>query len=147
MKAVTLYRPVNFERALQDVDRHFESFFNGFPFTPSERSFNYGPAVDFRENSEGYVLEADLPGFDEKDVEIQLNGTTLTIESKKESDNETKKETYLLHERRILSFSRSFALPENADTENIKANFKNGVLELSIKKTLEAKKRTIPINR
>jgi len=148
MKAVTLYRPRILENALSDFDRYMDSFFGDNFLAPSDRIFNRLPSVDVRDTEKSYVLEAELPGFDEKDIEVHVDNNTLTIESKKEE--ETKEENgqnYLIRERRVSSFSRSFKLPENADAEGITASFKNGILSLEINKKAEAQKRLIQISK
>ncbi|MDR2101306.1 MAG: Hsp20/alpha crystallin family protein [Treponema sp.] len=156
MKAVTLYRPLTIENALDDFDRYFESFFGDSPMSPAERVFRHQPAVDIRDTKDAYILEAELPGYDEKDIEVHLDGGNLTVESKKEETNERdvtpknadkKGGTYILRERRSASFSRSFKLPENANPEAVSAVFKNGILTLEIKKRAEAQKRVIQIER
>jgi HSP20 family protein len=156
MKAVTLYRPLTIENALEDFDRYIESFFGESPLTPAERIFRHQPAVDVQETKDAYILEAELPGYDEKNIEVHLDGGNLTIESKREETNEKNvtprgtdknNETYILRERRNTSFSRSFKLPENANPEAVSASFKNGILSLEIKKRAEAQKRVIQIER
>ena len=146
MKAVTMYRPRIFENALTGFDHYLDSFFNDSFLSPSERIFNRLPAVDIRETEKSYVLEADLPGFDEKDIDIHLDSNTLTIESKKEEKKEDKN-GYMVQERRQAAFSRSFSLPENADRESIAASYKNGVLSVEIGKLAEAQKRVIQISK
>jgi HSP20 family protein len=148
MKAVTLYRPAVFENALGDFDRYLDSFFGDSFLSPSEKILGRIPAVDVRDTENAYVLEADLPGYDEKDVEVHLDGDTLTIESKKEEAREEKKDgSYVIRERRSASFSRSFKLPGNADPNAVSAAFTNGVLSLQIKKRAEAQKRVIQIGK
>jgi HSP20 family protein len=129
-----------------------ESFFGESPLTPSDRLCTYSPAVDVREVDGAYILEAELPGYEEKDLEIHLDNRTLIIKSKKEEKSEKKEERendgrYYIRERRKTSFSRSFKLPEDADQDNITANFKNGLLCLEIKKRAEAQKRLITIGK
>jgi len=154
MKALTLYRPSVLENALNGFDRYMDSFFGDNFLTPSDRIFSGGngfgrlPSVDVHETEKAYVLEAELPGFDEKDIEIRLNGSDLTIESKKvEEKNEGKDKNYLIRERRVSSFSRSFKLPENADPEGVTASFKNGVLSMEINKRAESQTRMIQISK
>jgi len=123
-----------------------DSFFGDNFLSPSDRVFNRLPTVDVRETEKSYVLEAELPGFDEKDIEIRLNGTNLSIESKKaEEKDEGNDRNYLIRERRVASFSRSFKLPENADPEGVSASFKNGILSMEIQKRAESQTRMIPI--
>ncbi|MDR2078936.1 MAG: Hsp20/alpha crystallin family protein [Treponema sp.] len=153
MKAVTLYRPVTIENALNDFDRYVESFFGESPLTPA--AYAREPAVDIRETEDAYVLEAELPGYDEKNIEVHVDRGILCIESKKEEKIErnvspskggaAKEERYVIRERRNASFHRSFKLPENADLDAIFARFNNGLLYLEIKKLAEAKKRVIQI--
>ena len=154
MKAISLYRPRVLESALSEFDRYMDSFFGDNFLTPSERIFNRLPAVDIRETEKAYVLEAELPGFDEKNIEIRLSGNYLTLESKKTEENNSEKDggtasctNYLIHERRFSSFTRSFKLPDNADPEGISASFRNGILSLEIGKKAEAQQKVIQISK
>ena len=166
MKTVTLYRPGILENALSGFDRYMDSFFGDNFVSPSERIFNRLPLVDVQETEKSYILEAELPGFDEKDVEVRLENFFLTIASKtateknteetsKDISQETSKEDpkeacgkkFLIRERRISSFSRSFRLPENSDPESIKASFRNGILSLEISKRSEAQTKVIQISK
>ncbi|MDR2176897.1 MAG: Hsp20/alpha crystallin family protein [Treponema sp.] len=153
MKALTMYRPLNIGDALSDFDHYLESFFGDSALTPVERVFNRLPAVDVREKEDAYILEAELPGYDEKDIQVHVDGGNLTIESRqneekerKENGKDAKNGAYLIRERRTSSFSRSFKLPDNADPEQVNATFKNGILSMEIKKRSEAQKRLIRIN-
>lgn len=148
MKTLTMYRPNTVQNALSNFDRYFESFFGDSLLPSAARIFNQMPAVDIHENENAYILDMELPGFDEKNIDIHVDGTSLTIASRQEEEtgNEENQGTYLLRERRINSFSRSFKLPENADPEAVNAGFKKGILSLQIKKRAEAQKRTIQIN-
>jgi HSP20 family molecular chaperone IbpA len=151
MKAVTLYRPVAIDNTLNDFDRYMESFFGESPLGPT--GYVREPAVDIRETEDAYLLEAELPGYDEKNINVHVDHGVLSIESKKEDaaernvspSKEDKKERYVMRERRAISFSRSFRLPENADMDAISAHFSNGLLILEIKKLAEAKRRVIQI--
>jgi len=149
MKTLTLYRPGALENALNGFDRYMDSFFGDNFLSPSERIFNRLPSVDVRETENSYILEAELPGFEEKDILVRLDGSNLTIESKKveekKDDENEKSGNYLIRERRVSTFSRSFKLPENADNEGINASFKNGILSMEIKKKAEAQTRLIQI--
>jgi len=147
MKAMTMYRPNTIQNALSDFDRYFESFF-GDSVLPTTRILNRLPAVDVRETEKNYIVEMELPGYDEKDIEIHIDGASLSIASKQEdsSNKEADNGTWLLRERHLSSFSRSFKLPENANPEEVNAEFKNGILKLDINKRAEAQKRAIRIN-
>jgi HSP20 family protein len=153
MKALTMYRPFTIGNALSDFDRYLESFFGDSMLDPADRVFNHLPAVDVREKADAYILEAELPGYDEKDIQVHVEGGNLSIESKHDDEKEKKENakdgkngTYLIRERRSNSFSRSFKLPDNADPEQVTASFKNGILTMEIKKRGEAQKRLIRIN-
>lgn len=158
MKAVTMYRPNTIQNALSDFDRYFESFFGDSLLAPANRFLNHLPAVDIRETENAFILDMELPGYDEKNIDVHIDGNNLHISSKQEDVKEEKKlfnkgqdapaddGAYILRERRINTFSRSFKLPENADPEAASAAFKNGILTLEIKKRPEAHKRSIQIN-
>jgi len=146
MKTMTLYRPA-IQNALSDFDRYFESFFGDSILAPVERFLNHTPAVDIEETDTSYNLEMELPGYDEKNIEVHIDGSNLTISSKKtEEKKEENKGNYILQERKSSSFSRSFKLPENANPEAVNAAFKNGVLSMKINKRAEAQKKVIQIN-
>jgi len=149
MKAMTMYRPNTIQNALSDFDRYFESFFGDSVLSPSTRILNRMPAVDVRETEKSYVLDMELPGYDEKDIEIHIDGASLSIASKHEdtaANKEPDNGTWLLRERHVSSFTRSFKLPDNANPEEVNAEFKNGILQLEIGKKPEAQKRAIRIN-
>ena len=148
MKAVAHYRPRALENVLSEFDRYMDSFFGDTFHNASDRLSARLPPVDVRETEKAYVLEMELPGLDEKGIEIRQDGNNLTINSKKEESEETtvKEEgNYLIRERRSSSFVRSFKLPENADSEGISASFRNGILVLTINKKAETQARVIQI--
>ncbi|MGA2976663.1 MAG: Hsp20/alpha crystallin family protein [Spirochaetia bacterium] len=103
------------------------------------------PPVDVRETDAEYLMEVELPGLTEKDVEVKLDNTLLTISSNKNEKKEEKKNGYVMRERRSSQFSRSFVLPESVDREKIGAEFKNGILHLSFPKAPAAKPKTIEV--
>ena len=110
------------------------------------------PRVDVTEEDDAYTLEMELPGRTEKDVNIELDHDNLTISSKiseeketKEDKKDKKKAKYILKERHYSEFTRRFALPSDVDEEGISANFKNGILSISIKKKAIAAPKKIAI--
>lgn len=107
------------------------------------------PSVDIKQTEAAYLLDMELPGFDEKDVEINLHEHLLTISSKHEAEKEDKKDDngvqYLVKERSSRSFTRRFTLPEDTNCEAISAKFNKGVLEVTIPRNPETKPRTISI--
>jgi len=148
MKTITFYRPNTIQNIMNEFDNCLESIDS--LLTPATRLFNHNPAVDVREVEGAYILEMELPGYDEKSINVHVDGLNLTITSKQENEEEKKNEenagVYLIRERRISSFSRSFKLPQNANPESVSASFKNGILCLEIKKRADAQKRAIMIN-
>ena len=114
-------------------------------FTPPTFGRNTVPAVDVRETDSEFLMEMELPGLTEKDVEVKLENTLLTISSTKDEKKEQKKDGYVMRERKSAHFSRSFVLPEDVDREKIAAEFKNGVLQLTFPKVPAAKPKTIEV--
>jgi HSP20 family protein len=103
------------------------------------------PAVDIRETDAEYLMEVELPGLSEKDVEVKLDKNLLTISSHKEEKLDEKKNGYVLRERRSAHFSRSFVLPEGVDREKIGAEYRNGILNLTFPKVPAVKPKTIEV--
>lgn len=104
------------------------------------------PKVDVRETPASYILDMDLPGFTEKDVEINLKDRVLSISSKMEEKKEEKKEgEWLIKERRSSCFSRRFTLPQDIDAEKVTAEFKHGVLSVDIPRKPEPQPKQIAI--
>lgn len=105
----------------------------------SRAAWQVAPAMDLIEKDDVYELTAELPGLDEKDVEIKLSNHTLTIKGEKSEEKEDKRKDYYLSERRYGSFQRSFRVPEGVEADRIDANFARGVLTVRLPKTAEAK--------
>ena len=124
---------------LDNVSRWFDDFVTE-PFFGTTNV----PAVDVRETDGQYLMEVELPGLTEKDVEVKLDNNLLTISSAKDEKKE-EKNGYVLRERRASRFSRSFVLPEAVDREKIAAEFKNGILHLAFPKVPAAKPKTIEV--
>lgn len=103
------------------------------------------PVVDVREQENEYLMEAELPGLTEKDIELKVEDNILTLSSKKEESKEEKKNGYLIRERRNHEFARTFVLHKDVDREKIKAEFKNGLLVVNIPKRPGAKPRKIDV--
>ncbi len=142
-----------FDSLHREIDRLFDAFDGGFWSTPSRRSvfdveplwqgkstWVTTPAVDISETDKSYEITAELPGLDEKNIEVKLSNGGLTIKGEKHEEKEEKKKDYYLHERSFGSFERSFRMPEGVDKDNIEANFKKGVLTVKLPKTAEAQK-------
>jgi HSP20 family protein len=120
-----------FGRTLFDVE----------PFWRGAAEWGGVPAVDIAENEKEYEINAELPGMDEKDIDVKFADGRLTIKGEKREEKEEKDKNYYLSERRYGSFQRSFQVPDGVDTDKIEANFKNGVLTVRLPKSAEAQKR------
>lgn len=139
-----------FESLRREIDRLFDDFrpFDwrlpskvlGFEIPRISRTeWQVAPAMDLVEKDDAYEITAELPGLDEKNVEIKLSNHTLTIKGEKSEEKEDKQKDYYLSERRYGSFQRSFRLPDGVDADRIDANFAKGVLSVKLPKTTEAK--------
>ncbi|HLI11123.1 MAG TPA: Hsp20/alpha crystallin family protein [Alphaproteobacteria bacterium] len=143
-----------------EIDRLFDDFFRGWPslmsfpsrlfdFDPFRRSSEplattfgtLAPRVDVAQTDQGYEIEAELPGMDEKDLNVTVSDGVLTIRGEKKAEREEKKKDYYLSERSYGTLQRSFRLPESVDAEKISAEFKKGVLTISLPKSKEAKEK------
>jgi HSP20 family protein len=101
--------------------------------------------VDVSEDKESFIVQAELPGMDPKDVDVNISGNMLTVKGEKKKEEEKKDEHRHSMERYYGSFQRSFQLPANVNTDKIDATFEKGVLKITLPKTEEAKKKEIEI--
>lgn len=142
-----------FESLRREVDRLFEDFGRDLWISPFrrpvfdleplwERQFAWGvaPAVDIVEKDNAYEVTAELPGLDEKNIEVKLSDGGLTIKGEKKEEKEEKRKGFHLQERHFGSFERSFRIPEGVDPDKIDASFKKGVLTVTLPKKPEAQK-------
>ena len=106
----------------------------------------WAPAVDICENENNIVLKAELPGVDPKDVEVRVEDNTLYLKGERKFEKDTKEENYHRIERSYGSFARSFSLPNSIDAEKVVAEYKDGLLTLTLPKREETKPKTIKIN-
>ena len=105
----------------------------------------WSPLVDVFEDEDGITLKAELPEVEAKDVDIQLDGNTLTIRGERKLENEQKRDSYHRVERTYGAFARSFTLPQQIDAGNITAQSKDGILRIHLPKKAETKPRSIKI--
>jgi len=113
--------------------------------SPTERGQTFVPAFDVRETKDAYVFEADLPGIREQDLDISIAGNRLSVGGKRESEQREENEQYSCAERAYGSFVRTFTLPDDADSQNVKAEFRDGVLQVKIPKRPEAQPRRVTL--
>jgi HSP20 family protein len=149
--ATDIWRPL--EKLRQQVDHLFEDFGHGSSLSPFSRGLfdvepfwrrefiGHGlPAVDITEKYNSFEITAELPGMDQKNIEVKLSNGNLIIKGEKKEDKEEKRKGYHLRERHYGSFERVFNLPKGVDAEKIEASFSKGVLSLSLPKKPEAMK-------
>ncbi len=148
--AIVRWEPFRDLVSLQErMNRLFDDSFRGVARTGEEDwalGGSWAPAVDIFELEGNIVLKAELPGVEAKDVDIRVENNVLTLRGERKFDNEVKRESYHRVERSYGTFSRSFTLPTVVDTGNIKAEFKEGVLRVTLPKREEAKPKQIAIS-
>jgi HSP20 family protein len=107
---------------------------------------SFVPAVDIYEDSKKVVLKLEVPGIEEKDLDIRVENNTLTVKGERKFEKEEKEENFHRIERRYGTFYRAFTLPSTVDTEHIQAIYNAGVLKLELSKKAEAQPRQIKVN-
>jgi HSP20 family protein len=149
--AIVRWEPFRDLMGLQErMNRLFDEAFRGARGTGQEDDWSLGgswaPAVDIYEQEGNIVLKAELPGIDPKDVDVRVENNVLTLRGERKFDNEVKRDNYHRVERAYGAFSRSFTLPNVIDTDRIKAEYKDGVLRMTLPKKEEAKPKQIAIS-
>jgi HSP20 family protein len=125
---------------LELVDRRMRRVFEDFGIAPGQL-----PAADLYETDTEFVVELDVPGFDEKDLALEVTDHTLTVKGERVQETEDAERTFHLHERLEKHFERKFTLPADVDLDRVKATFEVGVLEVRVPKMELAKPRKIEI--
>lgn len=128
-----------------EMDQLFESFLGSRPFYATAAPDLLNPPVDVEETAEGYVFRADLPGMTEKDVKVSLTGDTLTLRGERKRETETTSGNVHRTERVFGAFERTFTLPAPVRGDQVKASYRNGVLEIRVPKAEEARVREIEV--
>ena len=125
----------------REIDRLFDDAFRGFPSMfreelewPEITPIMLTPSIDIKETEQNYVVSVEVPGVAKEDVDIRIDGNTLTIHGEKKQEKKEDKENYHCVERHYGSFERMLTLPTDANTDNIDAKFKDGVLTINIKR-------------
>jgi HSP20 family protein len=152
-KAVAPWRPfTGLSRWESEMDRMMDDFFGRRmrPWWPErwlrgEREEITAPAVDVYEEKDEIVVKAELPGMDKSDIEVNLSDSQLTLKGEKKKEEKIEKENYFRSERSYGAFIRSVGLPTDVQADKVKASFKNGILEVRLPKTEEAKAKEIKV--
>ena len=142
MRALAPWRGMDVLR--QEMERVFDRFFEP-RWDEFEAGGAWAPKLDVSETKDAYMVKAEIPGVDQKDLSVSLQNQILTIKGEKHKEKEEKDEKYHRVERSWGEFTRAIALPGAADTENVNATFKDGVLTITLPKTPAAKGTTIPV--
>lgn len=135
-------------RDLDLLNTNIRRFFDDFPTTTQEFSSTYHPRIDIYEDDKKIYFEAEVPGISKKDLNISVHDNVLTVTGEKKKELEQKGKNFFRSERSYGSFTRSFTLPDEVNTEKIEAKFNDGILKIEIEKALPKKpeERVISIN-
>ncbi len=148
--AITRWDPFRELNALQDrMTRLFQDSWGSLSTRAGEEGLataTFVPPVDIYEDEHSIVIKAEVPGIDPKDIDVRVENNTLTFRGERKLEHEEREENYHRVERRYGSFYRSFTLPNTVETENLTADYNNGVLEIRMPKRAEAKPKQIKVN-
>src|SRR5579864_606206 len=144
MAYITRYQPFGDFTGLQNLNRLMQEFSRGTDELLTSGTFV--PPVDIYEDENSITLKVEVPGMNEKDLDIKLENSTLTVSGERKFEQEQKEENFHRIERRYGSFSRSFTLPNTVDAENVQASYENGVLNIKLAKRAEAKPKQIKVS-
>ena len=146
MTVLTRWEPFREFSTLQDrVNRLFRET-QGNTQDDSQTSSNFAPAVDVYEDEHNVTLKIEVPGIDEKDIDVRIENNTLTVHGERKIEKEEKEENYRRVERQYGSFTRTFNLPPTVDAEKVQADYDKGVLKITLPKKAEAKPKQIKVN-
>lgn len=132
----------------REMNRMFDDFFRDFDLSPLDNGRGmsvFTPAVDVREDDKEVIVKAELPGMEEKDVEVSLDANGLTIKGEKKEEKEESGKGYVRREARYGSFRRTIPLPEGLNLDKVEAAFKKGVLTVTLPRLEEAKAKKIAV--
>jgi len=147
MTVLTRWEPFREFSTLQDrMNRLFRETYNEGGRDESLTTSSFAPAVDVYEDEHNVSLKIEVPGIDEKDIDIRLENNTLTVHGERKIEKEEKEENYRRVERQYGSFTRTFTLPTTVDAEKVSANYDKGVLKVTLPKKAEAKPKQIKVN-
>jgi len=135
----------NQDRGRAFLAKDVERFFNGWGFDPEVFDSVWYPTVDVSESEQVYEVKAELPGINKDNIKVSLEDNVLTLKGERKEEAETKKKNVQIHERYYGKFQRSFRLPVEVKSAEIKASYKDGVLKIEIPKAEEARPKEIAI--
>jgi HSP20 family protein len=134
------------QERMNRMDRLFRESYS--PEGPEEAltTTNFAPPVDIYEDEHNIALKLEVPGIDENDIDVRIEGNTLTVHGERKIEKEEKEENFRRIERQYGSFTRSFTLPSSVDPGQVNANYDKGVLKINLAKKAEAKPKQIRVN-
>src|SRR5207302_10235282 len=145
MTVLTRWDPFREFSTLQDrMNRLFRDSYSDREEALTTSTF--APPVDVYEDEHNVTLKIEVPGIDEKDLDVRVENNTLTVHGERKFEKEEKEENFRRIERQYGSFTRSFTLPNTVDTESIHANYDKGILKVRLAKKAEAKPKQIKVN-
>jgi HSP20 family protein len=147
MTVLTRWEPFRELSTLQDrINRAFRESYSGAGHDESLTASSFAPAVDVYEDEHQVTLKIEVPGIDEKDIDVQVENNVLTVHGERKIEKEEKEENYRRVERHYGTFTRTFTLPQTVDTESVSATYDKGVLKITLPKRAEAKPKQIKVN-
>ncbi|SRR5258707_12725805 len=147
MTVLTRWEPFREFSTLQDrMNRLFRETYSDSARDESLTTSSFAPAVDVYEDEHNVTLKIEVPGIDEKDIDVRIENNTLIVHGERKIEKEEKEENYRRVERQYGSFTRTFTLPNTVETENVSATYDKGVLKIKLAKKAEAKPKQIKVN-
>jgi HSP20 family protein len=150
MTLLTRWEPFREFSTMQDrmnrMNRLFRESYS--PQGPEEAltTTSYAPPVDIYEDEHNITLKLEVPGIDEKDIDVRIENTTLTVHGERKIEKEEKEENFRRVERQYGEFTRSFTLPSSVDLGQVSANYEKGLLKIKLAKKAEARPKQIKVN-
>jgi HSP20 family protein len=150
MTVLTRWEPVREFSGLQDrlnrLNRLFRESFTSESPEEALTTTSFAPPVDIYEDEHTISLKMEVPGIDEKDIDVRIEGNTLAVHGERKFEKDEKEENYRRIERQYGSFTRSFTLPNSVDPTQVSAHYDKGVLKVNLAKKAEAKPKQIKVN-
>src|SRR5215470_15276930 len=147
MTVLTRWDPFREFATLQDrMNRLFRESYGPEGREESLTSTPFAPPVDVYEDEHNLTLKIEVPGIEEKDIDVRVESNVLTVHGERKFEKEEKEENFRRVERQYGSFTRTFTLPSTVDSENVSANYDKGILKIELPKKAEAKPKQIKVN-
>jgi HSP20 family protein len=150
MTVLTRWEPVREFSSLQDrlsrMNRLFRESLSSESPDEALTTTNFAPPLDIYEGEHNITLKMEVPGIDEKDIDVRIEGNTLTVQGERKFEKDEKEENFRRVERQYGSFTRSFTLPSSVDPTQVSAHYDKGMLRIKLAKKAEAKPKQIKVN-